>query len=197
MQCRRKILVVGMKKTGKTTLIKNLINESNHSFVISKSTNEIQEITRTLFINGKFYKCTFIDSPELTYLNDEINLVMFVFKHGQNHSETVSAFADLCEDARNLSAAIITCCDTLAETEYEDIKGEFRSDPYTKKFSNDVCNRIYPIGFPNTDCMSEIAAEFSRRQIEKNISELHQLIEKSSHCMHARNVAKDHKCLIM
>ena len=209
MQCRRKILVVGMKKTGKSTLIKNLINESSHSFVTPKSTNEIQEITRILFINGKFYKCTFIDTPGLTYysfnntrkqlyLIDEINLIMFVFKHGQNHSKAVSAFADLYEDARHLSVAIITCCDTLAETEYENITREFGSDPCTKKFSSDV-SRVYPIGFPNTDGMKETAAEISRGQIENNISKLHQHIidEMSSRCIHARNVEKDHKCPIM
>ena len=211
MQCRRKILVVGMKKTGKSTLIKNLINESSHSFVTPnyKSTNEIQEITRTLFINGKFYKCTFIDTPGLTYYNfnntrqklyliDEINLIMFVFKHGQNHSETVSAFADLYEDARHLSVVIITCCDTLAETDYENIRREFGSDPCTKKFSSDM-SRVCPIGFPNTDGMKETAAEFSRGQIENHISKLHQLIidETYSDCIHARNVEKDHKCLIM
>ena len=216
---RRKILVIGMKNTGKSTLIRKLIKNSHHDASINpfrdttqEPTTEIQLITKTLFINGKYYKCTFIDTPGLThrtaldnirqklYSTDELMLIMFVFKHGESTTEAISLFCNLLEDVTCVkAAAVITFCDILSNVDYEEITKEFTSGSDTKQFSTDIDRRVYPIGFPNTAVMEEMAGELSRKFIQKNVSKLHQLIEVSSDCVPAKDVVRkrDKNCSIM
>ena len=216
---RRKILVVGMKNTGKSTLIRKLIKDSHRDASINpfldttqEPTTEIQLITKTLFINGKYYECTFIDTPGLTrrtvldnirqklYSTDELTLIMFVFKHGESTTEAISLFCNLFEDVTCVTAAaVITFCDTLSDVDYQEITKEFTSDSNTKEFSTDIDGRVYPIDFPNTAVMEEMAGEFSRKFIQKNVSKLHQLIEVSSDGVPAKDVVRkgDRKCSIM
>ena len=184
-----------MKKTGKSTLIKRLMGDDLLDDTY-KRTKEIQQSTKRWFSNGKFYECTFIDTPGLTNnirqklsLIDEINLIMFVFKYGQSNDEAVAAFSNLFEDTRDLSVSIITFCDTLTDSDYDDITRKFRSDPCTKQFSG---RRVFPIGFPNADHIEE-----SKRFIEKNISKLHQLIEMPSGCTPVIDVRDYTLCSIM
>ena len=208
-----------MKNTGKSTLIRKLIEGSHHDPSINPfanvtycSTNEIQQITKTLFINGKFYNCTFIDTPGLTthknvFHNDndirqklfsigELNLIIFVFKHGETSTRAMSLFSGLFKDMTCLSAAVITFCDKLNN---DDVIREFASDPFTKQFSADIGGRVYPVGFPNTANMQENAAELYRISIQKNISKLHELIELFRECIPAEDVIResDHRCSIM
>ena len=67
--------MVGMKNTGKTTLIRKLIKGNYHDTTSNNinafnntvpPTANIEQLTEVLFINGKFYECTFIDTPGLT-----------------------------------------------------------------------------------------------------------------------------------
>lgn len=203
-----------MKKTGKSTLIRNLIDECNHNANTSpfqdtacEPTTEVKLIVKTLFINGKFYKCTFIDTPGLRTVpdniqqsTDELTLIMFVLKHGNNSTEAISYFTNKLQDIACQSVAvIITFCDTLIDEEYKDIIKKFMSSCDTKQFSTDVYKRVYPIGFPNTALMEERAGEFSRNFIQKNVSKLHQLIEQSSDYAPARDVAErgNIRCSVM
>ena len=211
---RRKILVIGMKNTGKSTLIRKLIDESHQDAGTNpfldtayEPTTEVQLITKTLFINGKFYQCTFIDTPGLScrtvldnirHSTDELSLIMFVFRHGKKSTEAISYFTNIQDVACLSVAAIITFCDTLTDEDYKEITKEFMSGCDTKQFSTDVDRRVYPIGFPNTTFMEERAGELSRNFIQKNVSKLHQLIELSSEHAPAKDAAvRDKKCSIM
>ena len=216
-----------MKNTGKTTLITKLIKESHHTCDVSvnplpnsmyKPTSEMQPITITLFINGRFYECTFIDTPGLSHKSlifdhnndirqqlcsiDKLNLILFVFKYGQPNTDAISVISDvfkgpIAQHSHVSAAAVITFCDTLINDDYEDITREFISNPCSKQFSIDVGRRVYPIGFPNTVVMKETAAELSRKFIQKNISKLHQLIEASSGGVPAKDVLRDQRCSMM
>ena len=212
---RRKILVVGMKNTGKSTLIRKLIDEGHHDTNINPfqdtaywPTTEIQLITETLFINGKFYNCTFIDTPGLTHrtvldniqhLTDELTLILCVFKHGNDSTEAISYFTNILQDvACPTVAVIITFCDTLNDQDYKDITKEFKSSGDTKQFSTGVDKRVFAIGFPSTASMEERAGEISRDFIQKNVSKLHQLIELSSDYAPAKDATvSGKKCSVM
>lgn len=166
-----------MKNTGKTTLIKKLIKGNCHDTTSNNinpfwntthilPTSKIVKVTEVLFINGKFYECTFIDTPGLTQkfisasddISDEldkVNLILFVFKHGEPITTVLSVLSDHFKDMRCLSASVITYCDELTKSNYESIIREFTSDPITKQSStdHDIGGRVYPIGFPNTTHM--------------------------------------------
>ena len=201
--------MIGMKSTGKTTLIGKLtkwnchdttgnnINPFRNTACIPPTTT-INQVTEVLFINGKYYECTFIDTPGLTqklisasrhepYSIDKVNLILFVFKHGDTTTKTLSVLSDHFKDMRCLSASVITCFGEMSNDTCESIVREFTSDPQTKQFSIDhnIGDRIYPIGFPNTARMDAIASEMKARFIHKNISKLIQLIERSSDHMQA------------
>ena len=208
-------MVIGMKSTGKTTLITKLIKWNCHdatSHNISPfrntahipSTAIINQVTEVLFINGKYYECTFIDTPGLTpkiifasrhelYAIDEVNLILFVFKHGDPITNALSVLSDHFKDMRCLSASVITYFGELSNDTSESIVREFTSDPQTKQFSIDhnIGDRIYPIGFPDTTRMHAMASEINAKFIHKNISKLIQLIERSSDHMQAVTDVKE------
>ena len=216
---RRKILVVGMEKTGKSTLIRKLIDEDHHDTntnpfqdTVYKPTTAVQPIIKTLFINGKFYKCTFIDTPGLPsravtnylqHLTDELSLILFVFQHGRNSTEAILCFTNILQGVTCQSVAvIITFCDTLNDEDYKDIKEEFMSSCDTMQFSSGVGKAVYPIGFPSkVASMDERAGELSSKFIQKNVSKLQQLIvnEPSSDHIPAQDAtATDRsKCSVM
>ena len=213
------MLVVGMKNTGKTTLITKLTNHTYHdtttmttcsklSFMNYRPTAKIQEITEVLFINDKYYECTFIDTPGLTrkiipilddrpnlHSIDGLDLILFVFKHGENITKALSLFSDLLKaDMKCSSASVITCCDDLTKENYESVLTKFISDPRTKPF---CANGAYPIGFPDTGGMHVLADEIQAKLIQKNVSKLLYLIETSSDCISTNDVLKDRKCSVM
>ena len=228
-----------MKNTGKTTLIKKLIKGNCHDTTSNNinafkntvpPTANIEQLTEVLFINGKFYECTFIDTPGLTqkymstsddtrqelYSIGKVNLILFVFKHGDISSttEVLSLLSDRCKDMRCLSASVITCCDELTNESYENIIREFTSDPVTKQFCADhnIGERVYPIGSLNNHNVSEkvysigfskrtdmqaIAIELNANFIQENISKLLQLIELSSDHTAAADDKNAKKCSVM
>ena len=159
------------------------------------STDKINQVTEVLFINGKYYECTFIDTPGLTqkiisaskhelYSIDEVNLILFVFKHGDATTKALLVLSDHFKDVRCLSASVVTCFDELSNDTDESILREFTSD---QQFSIDhnIGDRIYPIDFCDTTRMNPIASEMKARFIHENISKLIQLIETSSDHMQA------------
>ena len=227
--------MVGMKNTGKTTLIRKLIKGNYHDTTSNNinafnntvpPTANIEQLTEVLFINGKFYECTFIDTPGLTekFISasdisnelDKVNLILFVFKHGDisGTTEVPSLLSDHCQDMRCLSASVITCCDELTNESYENIIREFTSDPITKQFCADhnIGERVYPIGSLNNHNVSEkvysigfskrtdmqaIAIELNANFIQENISKLLQLIELSSDHTAAADDKNAKKCSVM
>jgi len=213
---RRKILVIGKKGSGKSTLINNLIKEDYCGTNILQSplptTTRVQQINQKLFINGNFYDCTFIDTPGLTRSSisyddirqavDGLNLILFVFKHGEITAEdhnAVSAFSNLFKNTRSLSVSVITHCDVLNDHQYKIIVNNFMEDPHTKQLqlSADLGETVYAIGFPDLSLVSELTQEISTKYIQKYVLKLHQLIESSKDFVPAEDIIQDSACSIM
>ena len=176
------------------------------------NTTEIEQITETLCINGMFYKCTFTDTPGLAHRImpilggsireairsvDKLNLVMFVFRHGDITAEDYRNFSDLFNNTKHLSASVITCCDDLNDDQDDEVVKEFTSDPHAKHFSTELCMRVYPIGFPDISRMDGVMQELCTKYIQKNVQKLYQLIEMSSDVVSANDILKDQTCSIM
>lgn len=247
---RRKILVLGRKNVGKSTLIKKLVN-GNYCDINTRSptTTKIHRITEILFIDDNYYECTFIDTPGLVCKNisvvddvrkrvfsagssfkdasrlisltqksisivdddikqeihsaDGLNLILFVYKYGEIAVEdhyTMAIFSGLFKNAWHISATVITCCDNLKDDQCRaTIVKDFLEDPSTKQFSADLGgeSRVYPISLPDLTRMEELAQEIHEKYVQKNLSKLHQLIERSHNFLSAQDILKGQNCSIM
>ena len=195
--------MIGKTGNGKSTLINKIIGkelfEVNSLLPLG---NHAQHTSTTLHISDqKVYQCNVIEAglpftqfstdydslaKQLRYVKEvvggKLNLIILVLRFGRLTSEEVSAFKmymNSLGECKCISACVITHCELYSMNQRTQYLEEFRHDNVDIAASMD--KGIYTVGFPNLTALDadNNFVEFLERKMHKDVSELHQLVDKS------------------
>lgn len=197
-QARRTVVILGKVGAGKATLANAIacntifhLSDSIDSMTRGVRKKNFQE--KDISINGVHYKTSFLllDTHGFQAVNQtdniknvtSVNLILFVYKNGrytpeENDSLTI-AVRMLGEDAKQVSALIITGCEDLSHDARKKIIMEFKASPSTKEVADFMEKGIYTVGFPNLTSINEQFIEGYRKTIEEDKAQLWDLVKRS------------------
>ena len=198
IQKRRTVVFLGKVGAGKATLANTIAGN-----VMFKSSDAIDSMTRRVRDNNFAEKDISIDSVhyalsfllldtyglqvvnQTDHINNvtSVNLILFVYKYGrytqeENDSLTM-AVNMLGEDAKRVSALIITGCEDLSGCGRQRIIKDFKTNPLTKQLANFMEKGIYTVGFPDLGSTNEEIRKGYMTTIEKDKAQLWDLVEAS------------------
>ena len=115
----------------------------------------------------------------------KVNLIIHVFKLGRFTEEEckfVQVYVDVFKNTQCISSFVITGCDFKSDASCTSIVDIFKSNDYTKDFAAIMDKGIYTIGFCDLSDFADDAGlkEHLELRQKKDLTKLHQLIEKSS-----------------
>ncbi len=171
----RGVMVVGKTGAGKST-VSNAIARSDDRFTVSSSpascTRECDHCDVELTDSGRFYRMKVMDTVGLfdtgpvtnnetikalktyvhTYFPEGMNLIIFVLREGRFTPEEKSSFDFIQrrfgDDISQVSALVLTNCDTKDEKTRRQIIEEFKRNPLTKATADFMKAGIFSVGFP-------------------------------------------------
>ena len=168
-----------------------------------------QHVYRELLINSNKYQCNFIELPvcvsqlctypfyikdqivkQITNLNqreclERLNLIIHVIIFRRltlKEEEFFRVYKKIFP--KSISAIVITGCDVCNDATRTRIVEDFKSDEVSKDFAASMGKGIYTVGFPNLnnfdDIDDESFVEVIKLKMQEDVSQLHQVIEKSN-----------------
>lgn len=198
--------MIGKSGTGKSTIINKIIGKEVFEVSLVKSSPLTQHINTTVHINNqKEYQCNFVEaklvSPvicssihdsfveQFRYIKEEVggklNLIIFVVRCGLLTYEEKYGFdmyIKVLHNCKCISACVITHCELYPMNRRPKILKECQH--YMGDFVPSLDTEMYAVGFPYLDAvndeLSDYVAKLFTRNAQKDISELHQLIDKSN-----------------
>ena len=200
--------MIGITGHGKSSLINNVIGEDYLDVLASLEPVHVtpQHVHRELLINNSKYQCTFIELPDaytlyrdpniscfkdqifkqITNPNqreclERINLIIHVIRYGRvisKEEEFLRAYTTFFP--KSISALVVTDCGGKNNAARTRIVEGFKSDERTKDIAASMGKGIYTIDFPNLNDLDDDYAEIIKPRIQKDVSQLHQVIEKSN-----------------
>lgn len=195
---KRTVVILGKVGAGKATLANTItgntmfrLSDSIDSMTRGVRDNNFAEID--ISYSGVHYKMSFLllDTHGLQAVNQtdnikdvtSVNLLLFVYKHGrytpeENDSLTI-AVRMLGEDAKQVSALIITGCEDLSYDGREKIIIDFKTNPSTKEIADFMGKGIHTVGFPNLASVNEQFIKGYMKTIENDKAQLWDLVKAS------------------
>ena len=198
--------MVGKTCRGKSTLINNVVGEdfANLSNGIYPESTIPSHIYKTFVINNTQYHCHFTELPDLDYRPtqpvsydehismviadqrmdlEKVNLIIYVSRLGRFTSEDhtfLQKYTGVFKNAHNISAYVITNCDSKNDAARTRIVEDFKSNGRSKDFAAIMGKGIYTVGFPDLDDMDDEDREHVKRKMQKDVIKLHELIKESN-----------------
>ena len=201
---RRTVLIVGKTGTGKSTLANHILKANKFpvsSSVQSEGTRishaEAERLLegntrltiKVIDTRGLFENAAQVSNKDVikevklhckANLIQGVNLILFVFRKGKYTKEEREAFQavikEFGKDIQNVSALIITNCESLNENKREEIKQDFLTNPLTSGIGKFMGKGIHTVGFPIIDDAPEVFQNYLQAIAVADEESLAQLI---------------------
>ena len=117
-------------------------------------------------------------------MNDQVNLILFVVRHGTFTSEDIEPFEYFIRhvntpDASKCSALVLTNCEQISVSGREAAIEDFRKSDNTRDIARFMGKGILAVGFPNLDDTDEDFISLFEKRMKIDEQKLSQLVSSS------------------
>ena len=208
---KRNVMVIGKIGAGKSTVANSIILVDTFKVGNSvESVTQTAQMTQVVlrYKTGVEYDLKVIDTIGLDshMLSNEdvmkdtkmflksnvpegVHLILFAFKYRQFSPEDYDLFKSIMDlfnarDISDISALVMTRCETESAESRERIVSEFTTHERTRDIAKFMKKGVVCVGFPDLDFVDEMFKEVFKQIAQEDTERLHELIHES-------NVVKD------
>ena len=192
MEDERNVVILGKAGSGKRTLGNRIAGEEifHHDHESLTGTGDVGVHYEQATREGTLYRILTVDTESLhTRINDPIpyikkyfkviHMIMFVIAKGRYTGESHRSLQDVIErldqQAKSVSALVITHCESMNKPAREKIVAKFQDNSRSSEVADFMGKGIHTVGFPGTSDMLPSLIPAMEQQIthdEKSICEL-------------------------
>ena len=204
MSISRNVVILGKVGSGKRTLGNHIAGTSIFQCETALGTGDVGSHYGEHTREGIFYRILTVDTESLqtgynnpvSYIQQrfrDIHSIIFAIPHGrytdESHGSLMHAIENLNQQAKSISALVITHCEGMKDEQRKRIIDEFSRNARSSQVVDFMVFGILAVGFPDTSTLPSHLKPILQNGIEKDEEVMKNLLEMCTAPMPVENIS--------